>query len=408
MLTLEGQRVVVWGRLGGMPKRELQQLLRQRGAVLADRFDASATLAVIGEAELPGLDEVDSPTAGDSHEQAVRQAVDAGTLQAITETQLWRHVGLLEDDTLGGDTDEASAVRRLYTLAMLADLLKLPVAVIRRWHRRGLIVPAHEVRKLLYFDFQEITTARRLAELVAAGVSPAAIEQKLAWLSRFVPGASRPLAQLSVLVEGRQLLLRQGEGLIEPGGQWRFNFDAAEDFSAAAPRAPEAQEVEPAEVAGLPPAPAELVRLAEDLEDQGELSAAVEMYRAALAAAGPQADLCFRLAELLYGVGQTQAACERYYMAVELDEDFVEARANLGCLLAELGQPELAVSAFQGALEFHRDYPDAHYHLARTLCDLGRPAEAAAHWQAFLRLAPDSPWADEARQRLSEPAAALG
>jgi DNA-binding transcriptional MerR regulator len=102
------------------------------------------------------------------------------------------------------------------------------VATIRRWHRRGLIVPAREVRRLPYFDFQEVATARRLAQLLAAGASPAAVEKKLAELSRFVPEVQRPLAQLSVIVEGRQLLLRQGEGLIEPGGQMRFDFEALE------------------------------------------------------------------------------------------------------------------------------------------------------------------------------------
>jgi tetratricopeptide (TPR) repeat protein len=88
-------------------------------------------------------------------------------------------------------------------------------------------------------------------------------------------------------------------------------------------------------------------------------------------------------------------------MAVELDEDYVEARANLGCVLAETGQRELAVAAFEGALAFHPEYEDVHYHLARTLDELGRRSEAESHWQAFLAQASDSPWAEEARERLN-------
>ncbi|MBN1590058.1 MAG: tetratricopeptide repeat protein, partial [Pirellulales bacterium] len=95
-------------------------------------------------------------------------------------------------------------------------------------------------------------------------------------------------------------------------------------------------------------------------------------------------------------------ARERYYVAIELDEDYVEARANLGCILAEMGQLDLAVAALRGALAYHADYPDAHYHLARTLDRLGRPEDARNHWQVFLRLAPDSPWADQARTRVDE------
>ena len=111
-------------------------------------------------------------------------------------------------------------------------------------------------------------------------------------------------------------------------------------------------------------------------------------------------EICFQLAELLYRTGDLAAARERYYIAIELDEDYVEARANLGCLLAELGQLDLAVAAFEGALRFHRDYPDAHYHLAKTLDELGQPETAEPHWYAFVALAPDNPWADEARARL--------
>jgi tetratricopeptide (TPR) repeat protein len=121
-----------------------------------------------------------------------------------------------------------------------------------------------------------------------------------------------------------------------------------------------------------------------------------------MAAIGPQPEVCFQLAELLYRLGDTSGARERYYMAIELDEDYVEARANLGCVLAETGQPELAVAAFQGALRRHPEYMDVHYHLARTLDDLGRAEEADRHWREFLDLAPDSPWAEEARTRLEE------
>jgi tetratricopeptide (TPR) repeat protein len=85
---------------------------------------------------------------------------------------------------------------------------------------------------------------------------------------------------------------------------------------------------------------------------------------------------------------------------VEIDEDFVEARANLGCVLEELGHHELAIAAFLGALQRHPDYPDVHYHLAGILDECGRFEEARDHWREFLVLAPDSPWASDARERL--------
>ncbi len=68
-----------------------------------------------------------------------------------------------------------------------------------------------------------------------------------------------------------------------------------------------------------------------------------------------------------------------------------------------MGQTELALAAFEGALKYHPDFPDVHFHLARTLDEQGRRAEAEEHWRVFLKLAPDSPWADEAADRLQCP-----
>jgi len=338
---------------------------------------------------------------------AVQDAVAAGRVEIITETQWWEQLGLMETD---------HQIRRLYTPAMLAELLDVSISIIRRWHRRGLIIPAREIHRLPYFDFQEVATARRLAEMLAAGASPQAIEKRLEELARFVPDVDRPLSQLSVIVEGKTLLLRQGEGLLEPGGQLRIDFDALE--SGEEETAPvELIAVEPADSdedptillleqavaqATGPMDPETMLSVAAELEDAGQLQEALEMYRSCLAAGGPHPEVCFQLAELLYRMGDVGAARERYYMAVELDDNFVEARANLGCVLAEMGEMELATAAFRGALRYHPDYPDAHFHLARALDELQRYQEGLHHWREFLALAPDSPWAEQARHRLAE------
>jgi tetratricopeptide (TPR) repeat protein len=384
--TLAGQRVAFAGKLAGMNRREAQQLVRRHGGVPVDRLEDAPQVVVVGEGDLPLGDVADW---FERHEN-LRWAAERGECSVITETQLWQQLGFVEGER---------NIHQLYTPAMLAALLDVPVAVVRRWHRRGLIVPAREVRRLPYFDFQEVATARRLAELMAAGNSTQQIEKKLAALRRLVPGFERPLAQLSVLVEGKQLLLRQGEGLIEPGGQFRFDFEASRASQPPPVTLPFLRQV-PGDAAGPSMSPDELRAWAVRKDDEGELEMAAELYRAVLVAGGPDAATCFALAELLYRLGDLSAARERYYMAVELDEDYVEARANLGCVLAETGQHELAVAAFEGALAFHGDYPDVHYHLARTLDDLGRRDEAEQHWRVFVELSPDSPWAVVASERL--------
>ncbi len=336
---LQGRRVAFVGKLGGLTKREAQQFVRQHGGTAAAECSADVDLIVVGADELP---------IGDDEElldETIHRAAGEGRLEIISETQLWQRLGLVDGE---------QSIRRLYTPAMLAELLGVSVSAIRRWHRCGLIVPAREVHRLPYFDFQEVATARHLAQLLAAGASPKAIEKKLAQLSKYVPDVERPLAQLSVIVEGQQLLLRQGGGLVEPGGQLRIDFDSLETEEAGESELPEGEDQPTLALADYLSeqretcTPEEMVQLAATYEDDNCLDAAAEMYRAALTSAGPRPEICFRLAELLYRLGDISAARERYFMAIELDEDFVEARANLGCVLAEMGELELAVAAFQG------------------------------------------------------------
>jgi tetratricopeptide (TPR) repeat protein len=324
----------------------------------------------------------------------------------------------VERSTPSSDSKAAAAVRRLYTPAMLAELLAVPVAAIRRWHRRGVLHGVRCVRRLPYFDFEEVAIARRLAQLLNAGCSLRMIDRRLAELSRLLPGVERPLADPALVVEGRRLYLRRGEDLAEPGGQLLLDFDARQDDEDEGPRPviSLAALTEGRRSPALPEASdgsqirALVERLQQDAldwEDEGQLDRAAEAYRTLLMAAGPTAEINFALADVLYRDGDLSAARERYYAALELDEEYVEARASLGCVLAESGELELAAATFEGALGFHPDFADVHFHLANTLERMGRADEAEAHLRTFLELAPESPWAEAARDRLAETNATL-
>jgi tetratricopeptide (TPR) repeat protein len=315
------------------------------------------------------------------------------------------------------ETAEAAddqSVCRLYTPAMLAELVHVPVAAVRRWHRRGALVATRHVQRLPYFDFQEVAVARRLAQLLRAGCSLRTIDRRLEELARRSPHLARPLADPAVVVEGRRLFLRRGDDLAEPGGQLLLDFDAsgsehdAEDEPSPvitlfdARRHPAATGVAAAESGAVAASLAERWQQeALDWEDEGRLDRAAEAYRTLLLAVGPRADIQFALADVLYRGGDLAAARERYYAALELDEEYVEARASLGCVLAELGELELAAATLEGALTYHAEFADVHFHLAHVLERLARDGEAADHYRTFLALAPESPWAEDARDRLA-------
>jgi tetratricopeptide (TPR) repeat protein len=398
--TLLGRRVVLVGKLASMSRRDAEQVIRERGGELVERFGDGVDLIVVSD-EQGGLRSVaaDRELFGDE----VRARIAAGDVELVRESEFWGRIGLV---------DSGEGIQRLYTPAMLAELVRAPVAAIRQWHRRGALRATREVRRLAYFDFEEVRVARKLAELLAAGCSLATVNRRLVELARLLPESPRPLADPAVVVEGRRLYVRRGDGLAEPSGQLLMDFDAARPQSVSGTKA--AGPVAIPFVAALregsarrsrgphPMAAEDLRALAEELEENGREDQAVDVYRAILVSGDFTADDHFALAELLYRAGDLAAARERYYMAIELDEDFVEARSNLGCVLAEQGDMGLAEAAFRGALEYHPDYADAHYHLARLLDRANRRDEASRHWQLFMNLAPASPWADEARDRLAK------
>lgn len=391
---LAGKRVLLFGTLGGFTKRESHQLLKQAGGRVQDSISAQLQLIVIGN-DAGSLDQLRQQDA------ALNKGIECGEFSLLHETQLWELLAQRED----------SSVRQLYTPAMLAELLDVPVRTVRHWCRAGLIQPLKEVLNLPYFDYTELAAARQLAKWGKEGATVQSIQRQLSALADFAPSSGRPLQQLAITAEGKQLLMRHGSTLVESTGQFRFSFeDAHDEFDESHTISFEKLATRGATKGATSCGHTSLEEMIEQAmlaEDQEELDAAVDWYRSALAGFGPNADVNFQLAELLYRQGDPTAARERYYMALELNSGLVEARANLGCVLAECGQLELAVAAFEGTLQQFADYADVHFHLARALDDLGQSSKAIRHWQRFIELAPASPWAEEAQHRLSQLSPAL-
>ena len=314
------------------------------------------------------------------------------------------------DAIIDGDCAALAGVRGHHTVAMMAAVLEIPVAAVRHWIRGGLLQPTHCHGGIDWFDFGELVVGRRLASMLRAGFGLRELDARLALLHpEGAVGAARLLER--IVVDGRRLSVRRGEALLGAGGQRQLGFytpDLAPDDEAPAVLVIPRGGMEGQRVGGgselLPetPAESELLALAADLEAAGELEHATEALRAVLQAGGPSARVSFMLAELLYRAGDLTASRERFYAAIELDPDHLEARTGLGCVLAELGDPELAEAALDGVLMQQPDYADAHWHLAGILETAGRSIDATRHLRTFVTLAPDSPWARTARERLAD------
>jgi len=138
--TLDGTRIAFVGRLASMSKREAARLVRERGAVVTERPDASVDLVVIGEEGLPLGDASDPDELFDAE---TRRAMEQGTVQVVPETELWQRLGLVEAE---------QDVRRLYTPAPPGDWpscwppARRPGRSKGSWRRWPGMCPASSVR----------------------------------------------------------------------------------------------------------------------------------------------------------------------------------------------------------------------------------------------------------------------
>lgn len=393
--VLQGERVAFTGTLASMTHRQAMDLVEQHGGSAGQHVSHQTTLLVVGEEGWP----LEADGRVSVKLDQARQLHDKGEPLRILSESEWL--------TLLGVEPRERKQQQLYTPAMLSQLLAISVHEIRRWEREGLIRAVKKVYRLPYFDFQEVTGARRLSELAQSGVKLDELASGLERLRTILPDVDRPLAQLEVLARGKQFLYRDATGLVEPSsGQRVFDFEpppppCSDDEVATIPlrhangAASSAHAINRREWTA-----AEWFREGCHLAEDNEIDAAVEAFRLALIDEPLNPAHHFHLADVLYRDGHPDAAIERYYMTVELDHNFLEAWTQLGCLLAETGKTHAAQEAFRVALDLHPDYPDAHFHLAELLERSGQREAAATHWRRYLDFDQRGPWADIARQRL--------
>lgn len=423
-LPLSGETVAFTGILASMVHRDAIRMVEQYGGKATPHVSGSTSMLVIGEEGWP-LEE----DGGTSRKlQQVMQLVADGTdVRVIAESDWLQLLGL---------HDHREEIHRAHTPAMLSRLLDIPVRMIRRWARLGLIKPVRRVCRLPYFDYREVANARRLAALLEQGVSAQTLENSLTELSLAISGTDRSLAQLNLLVQDEKVLMRDDRGVLNPRtGQRLLDFDFDDSPSLHVPDAGcESNIAEDEEPITLPFSSAQQHREdrhmtdwnAEEwfhegcrLTEEAEFESAINAFRNGLSLLAAErselshasadtmtlfpdpADLNFHLADALYRAGRTDAAIERYYSAIESAPDFIEAWTQLGCLQSEQGQLELAEQSLTTAMSIHPGNPDALLHFAQLLEQTDRMDEAVSYWQQYLQHDSRGPWSDHARNRVA-------
>ncbi|MCA9009781.1 MAG: tetratricopeptide repeat protein [Planctomycetaceae bacterium] len=432
-LPLAGETVAFTGTLASMTHRDAIRLVEEYGGRATHTVSKATTMLVIGEEGWPL--EPDGVTS-QKLQQTTQLVADGSETRILAESDWLQLLGLDE---------HREEIRRSHTPAMLSRLLDVPVRMIRRWARLGLIRPVRRVCRLPYFDYREVASARRLAMLLDQGVAAEVLERSLTELSRTMAGTDRSLAQLNLLVQDDKILMRDERGVLNPRtGQRLLDFDATDGFgvfnpgeeveSSSDPGDHDADEV-PVSIPFHSARPDLQDRRMADwnaeewfhegcrLTEEAELESAINSFRNAMsllsseiAAARLSADdaaedhlsmfpdpaeVNFHMADALYRSGRVEAAIERYYCAIESAPDFIEAWTQLGCLQSELDQPEVAEQSLATAISIHPENPDALLHYAQLLDQTERDDEAVEYWKQYLQHDSRGPWSDHARARIA-------
>ena len=341
---LAGKRVAVTGRFVSMTHTQIGDLVSSCGGQFIRSLPRGSAMLVVGDDGWPaGRD--GTPTAIFRRARQLRAL--GYPIEFLTETQFLERVGLV---------DRNAELRGQLTAADVARFLGVPAPRIRRWLRMGLLQPTKTVHRFPFFDFQRVSDARKLCELLSKGAKLREIRDGMEQVQACLPDRELPFSQLDMLQHDGQLLVRINGSLVELNGQLRFDFESSHDAASKTLPVPRSAE--------------DVERLFDEalaFEDAGHLDRAAEAYRKAIQWDPDDPALPFNLGNVLFGLRQIDEAAASYRAALQRDPGYAEAWNNLGNIYAEQCRWSDAEKAFQRAVQLVPGYEDARSNLARVL-----------------------------------------
>ena len=391
---LQGEMVTFTGTLASMTHAEGAEQVERNGGTAVSSVSKKLTLLVVGEEGWP-LEEDGEPSLKLQH--TIQLRAEGHKIRIIKESNWLQLLGM---------QSEYTETQQLHTPAMLSELLSVPVHIIRSWEREGLIQAEHTVGRLPYFNFSQISRARKLSHLLQEGVKREEIIRSLQRLQSVLNQTDWEGSAMEVLPLGKHIVLRDAKGIIEPQTKQRLlNFD-----DVPLSKSNKMEDITPAIAFPEPPSDDGSTATYSDVDwyvegcrhaENDETDQAILAFRKALRLIPADAESHFHLADCLYRKNMPQAALERYYCAIECDPDYIEAWTQIGCLHAEQNQLKPACIALEMSLNIDPNFPDAHLHLAEVLYQSDRIEDAIPHWETYLQFDDNGPWADIAKQRLA-------
>jgi tetratricopeptide (TPR) repeat protein len=287
-------------------------------------------------------------------------------------------------------------VADVYTQSEVARLLGMTCGRLRSLDRAHIVAPTGRRKGRRAYTFSDLIALRAARDLLESKVRLRDVARAIRRIRETLPKVVRPLSELRISSDGKQVVVRNEQGTFEPlTGQMVLDFEVRqlhEDVvrvlrpSVGRDRARIAYELY-----------LEASQLDEDPEtmDQAEL-----LYRRALRYDPWLAIVYTNLGNIRFRRGDEDEA-ERYYRsALGIEKVQPEAQYNLGYMMLHRGRPDQAIDYFRGAIDSDPRFADAYFNLAMAFEQAGKREQARASWQQYLDIEPTGTWAEIARQHL--------
>ncbi len=284
----------------------------------------------------------------------------------------------------------------LFTQTEIARLLGMTLARLRTLDRSGIVSPSGRRRGRRAYTFADLIQLRAAQSLLTSRVRLRDVSRAVLALRRTLPTVARPLAELRIVSDGRDIVVKTRDG----------NFDALSgqqmlDFEVRDLRADVVRVLRPAAGKDRARTAYELYLKASQLdEDPATMSEAEQLYQKAIEldpwltiAYTNLGNICFRRQEM-------ERAEALYRRALELDSRQPEAQYNLGYVMLEHGEPQASIPLFLGAIEADPKFADAYFNLAMAYEQAGQTEKARPYWSNYIKLEPSGTWTEIAKRHL--------
>jgi tetratricopeptide (TPR) repeat protein len=274
-----------------------------------------------------------------------------------------------------------------FTRADVLRILHITASQLAGWQRAGLS-PVSDT-----FTFFDLLQFKKIRDLRAQRVRPAAIRESLQAMRKQVAGMENPLLQASAFNVGSRVAYRHEGHSVEPiAGQFVMDFADPDNVLSSVKVKPIARLNTVGDLF------ARGVALEEHPSTHDE---ALQIYQRVLEIEPGHAAAHINLGTLFYNRQDFVAAEKHYRLAVQSDPRYALAYFDLGNVLDETGRIDEAIAAYKTAIQLAPTYADAHYNLALAYERVRQPRKALPHWKIYLKLDGSGPWAVHARNQIA-------